>query len=139
MRVFNRVSLRVLWNIALLLIFILPLNAKKNHVAALSSTNSTITHEPFIVDIVLDDNSEKFILLLKNPQQHKLQLSIKGIDGNLYSFETTSALFRKRFNLAQAEDGIYFLTVTDGKHAIKRQIYLKTNTLVTRSLSADFN
>lgn len=89
----------------------------------------------FKVDILQDASSEKFILLIDNPLQQRLSISVRSVNGEGY-LETTSELsLRKRFSMTEAEDGFYIVTVSNGKNTITRKMQLSTTTLVTRNIA----
>ncbi len=89
----------------------------------------------FEVNILEDNHSQKFILSIINPNAEKLNISIRSENGEGYNGSTMSSNFRKRFDMTEAQDGTYTITVTNGKNTFSRRINLATNTTVTRNIS----
>jgi hypothetical protein len=104
----------------------------------LTTTADTVNNDftSFTVRIVQDEkNAEKFILLINNPFNQKLNISVRSNAGESFNETITQATLGKRFDMSDAEDGVYTVEVSNGKTTITKQIQLATKTEVTRSIA----
>ncbi len=89
----------------------------------------------FTVQIVGDNNNQKFILLVTNPLKEKLHIAIKFQSGEGYNETTSRTMLRKRFDMTGAEDGSYTVTVENGKTSIVKKVQVSTTTQVIRNIA----
>lgn len=88
----------------------------------------------FTVIITRDFDDQKFKLLVNNPTQQKLQVTVKSRLMELYYDKTTDLTYSKLFNLSNVEDGEYTISVTNGKQEFTKSITLNTITEVNRKI-----
>jgi hypothetical protein len=89
----------------------------------------------FDVQIITENQDQRFILSISNPFAEKLTISISSNSGVGFNDNTKSFNYRKRFNMEGAEDGNYTITVSGDKKKFVKTIAVQTTTNVNRSIS----
>ena len=85
----------------------------------------------FQVNIAAGKSATSFSLWIQNPDKKKLQLEIKHRHfGTLIDTVISNEEFSQRYNMEQADDGNYIITVSCGKEKVVKEIEL--NTVTTR-------
>jgi hypothetical protein len=100
---------------------------------------ATSENGPSFDAIVIPDSSEsKFILIVENPLKNKIQVRlIHPFHGEAFRKETREESYRNRFDLTDAEDGVYILEISSGKERIRKQIQINTLTNISRKIIMD--
>ncbi len=98
-------------------------------------TNDTAKQASFDVQILPENDNQKFILFISNPFAEKLDITISSNSGTGFSDQTKQLNYRKRVNMESAEDGSYTITIYGEKRKFSKTITLQTVTQVNRSLS----
>ncbi len=83
------------------------------HIDTTKQTQATINS--FDVQIIPEDDNQKFTLSISNPFAEKLNISISSNSGAGFSDQTKQLLYRKRINMESAEDGSYTIYVSGEK------------------------
>jgi hypothetical protein len=91
----------------------------------------------FNVNITSEKNGQKFILLINNPLEEKLRISIASPEGVGFTDNTKTMHYRKRINLTDAQDGQYTVTVSSNKKTYSKTLALQTATIQTRTLQVN--
>jgi len=87
----------------------------------------------FQVNIIRDSLPTGFSLMIQNPQKKKLQVQLShSVFGVAADTTINTEQFARRYNLDEADDGIYIITVRNGKEKFKKQIEM--NTVMKRNL-----
>lgn len=88
----------------------------------------------FSFSVIPEDGS--FVLSLDNPQQKKLQVWVRH---SLYGTISDTTIYKDklycRYNLDHLDDGVYIITVSNGREKIVREIEMKTTTTVRRNVA----
>ena len=102
------------------------------------STQNDLTMPPvssFTADVVADNNS-RLIIAISNPDNKKVQLTIKhSFTGVVVDTTIYDQQFSCRYNFENADDGKYIITIRNGKEKYKKEIALNTSTVISRSIS----
>jgi hypothetical protein len=83
--------------------------------------------------ILPDSCNEKFIIVVNNPFGEYVRVTVSGPDDSWFS-ENYKGSFSRRFNMTDANDGEYLITVYGQRKVITRKIQLVTKTEITRSV-----
>ncbi len=81
-----------------------------------------------------DNSNEKFILTVENPAGNKVRVRISKSATQLYTNLTEEPYYMKIFNMQQAEDGIYTITISDGKKRITKKLSLTSAIQMERKM-----
>lgn len=98
------------------------------------TTRQTLTPESFDVQILPDSNNHKFVLIISNPFGERLRINISGSEGSGFVDQTKDLQYSKRFDMGEAPDGSYVITVTGHKKSFSKTITLETVTTVNRGV-----
>ena len=89
-----------------------------------------ISRVSFDVRVLANSDSSKLVLTVDNPDRKKVRVSVQGPQGywDLFSEDVKLGAFRKIFDFSLAEDGIYTITVADGRRKFTKQVNINTTT-----------
>ena len=105
------------------------------HIANDTTKQTQVISSSFDVQIIPEDDNQRFILSISNPFAEKLSISISSNSGASFSDHTKQSYYRKRINMEDAEDGSYTINVSGDKRRFSKTITLQTVTKVNRSFS----
>lgn len=84
---------------------------------------------------VVPGNDGQFILQVSNPQKKKLDLWIQhSVLGTVLEKRVYDDWFSCRYNMENADDGKYIITLSCGKERITKALELTTTTTVVRNM-----
>jgi hypothetical protein len=88
----------------------------------------------FSFNVLPEDGS--FVLSLDNPQQKKLQVWVRH---SVYGTISDTVIYKDklycRYNLDHLDDGVYIITVSNGKEKLVKEIQMTTTTTVRRNVA----
>lgn len=88
----------------------------------------------FSFTVVPEDGS--FVLSLDNPQQKKLQVWVRhSVYGTISDTTVYKERLNCRYNLDHLDDGVYVITVSNGKEKLVREIQMTTTTTIRRNVA----
>ncbi len=88
----------------------------------------------FTVTLKEDLSSHKFVLLVNNPGQRNLWITVTNSLGELFSDKVNDASYNRLFNLAEVEDGEYTINITNGSQNFEKRIAINTYTGFNRRI-----
>ena len=121
------------FSLLITLFFTATVFGQKSRPSTVINDNNPLDYSSFSLQVVAGKPSGGFSLWISNPEKKKLILEIsqKGI-GTLIDTVIYADNFSQRYNMNQADDGNYTITVSAGREKIVKEIEL--NTVTTRNI-----
>ena len=79
-----------------------------------------------------DSSSLKFKVWFLNPQEEKVNISIRSESGNIFSKNFTDNWYAQVYDLGELEDGIYTISISKGKKNFEKKVMISSETYVVR-------
>ncbi|MEJ0106051.1 MAG: hypothetical protein WDO19_27410 [Bacteroidota bacterium] len=90
---------------------------------------------PFAVSIIPDSSGEKITIIVSNPENKKMLLTVNSVQyGNIFTQEIKEPRYAKRLDMTLAEDGDYEIELSCGKDKYSKRIAMNTYTETTRKI-----
>lgn len=83
---------------------------------------------------VVEDGDHKFVVLINNPKEEKVDIILRTPAGERHFDHTEKVAFSKRFDLTDAPTGVYTVIIRRGKTAIVKEINFNTTTEAKNTL-----